>query len=343
MESPPPTQPECVKVSLLTLLKLIKYCKDAVPNTVTGHLLGLKTDTGIQVTDCYTVPTIVAPPVSHYYAARAMDVAVAAREEKVETERYSQRVADVLAQTGVESQRLGIFRTLLPNFLKGSDVIDHMVTMINENPHTILIGYDPTVTPAPWNQFGICAYRLSNEFVRLKTKADSTGAEALNTMQGGSVLETVPIQVTCSSLSRKFLLTHASSNNAEIGRSCFDPLGMTKTAQLKATLETLCDSLDEIPTQFDRMVRYQKDLRSSAAAMRLKQEERRMENDARKLTGEDVLPQLESVKVDFPSQVPLLAMSGQVSEAAARIEWAAKDSEIKSKRYQQVEECTNST
>merc|ERR1712159_743266 len=48
---------EVVEIDGLAVLKIVKHCKEYLPQLVTGQLLGLDFDNTLEVTNCFPFPT----------------------------------------------------------------------------------------------------------------------------------------------------------------------------------------------------------------------------------------------------------------------------------------------
>ena len=50
---------EKVQLEGVVVLKIVKHCKDALPQTVRGKLLGLEFDGRVEVTNSFATPSII--------------------------------------------------------------------------------------------------------------------------------------------------------------------------------------------------------------------------------------------------------------------------------------------
>lgn len=87
---------ECVQLDGLVLLKIIKHCRQNLPDAVSGHLLGLDVKEKLEVTGCFPMPA-------------AASSSKAAREE-ADAEEYQMAMMKLLREVNADANTVGWYQ-----------------------------------------------------------------------------------------------------------------------------------------------------------------------------------------------------------------------------------------
>lgn len=135
---------ERVQIEGVALLQIIKHCHESAPTSVTGALLGLESETTLEVTNSFP-----SPPRS---------------EKKREAEEYQIEMMKSLREVGVDNNKVGWYQSvLMGTFCTAALVESQFQYQQSLGPNAICLVYDAAETTK--GSLSIKAYRLKKSFV----------------------------------------------------------------------------------------------------------------------------------------------------------------------------------
>eukprot|EP00658_Telonema_sp_P-2_P000115 TRINITY_DN10039_c0_g1_i6.p1 TRINITY_DN10039_c0_g1~~TRINITY_DN10039_c0_g1_i6.p1 ORF type:complete len:254 (-),score=77.33 TRINITY_DN10039_c0_g1_i6:184-945(-) len=181
---------ETVEVDGLVVLKIVKHCKENLPQLVTGQLLGLDYGGTLEVTNCFPFP--------------AVDCAT--EDEMLEDgAEYQYDMMRCLREVNVDNNTVGWYQS---TYL-GSHINEALVaTQYNYQesiPKCVCLVWDPLLQAQ--GKLGIKALRLSNEFMTLyKSQEFTLDSLSKSGLSWEDIFEQIPVTVTNSHLIKGWLL-----------------------------------------------------------------------------------------------------------------------------------------
>eukprot|EP00922_Rhytidocystis_sp_ex-Travisia-forbesii_P041758 GHVS01062399.1.p1 GENE.GHVS01062399.1~~GHVS01062399.1.p1 ORF type:complete len:427 (-),score=104.56 GHVS01062399.1:441-1721(-) len=319
------TKLRVVELDALVLIKVLKHCRDNYPTPVNGQLLGMDTGEKLEVTNCFPLPQkrdvylAVQKEKQQQQQHTAVGHASAAGtgdgvDEKVEEEfeSYQDRMAELMHDVNVDCFTIGWYQTFSFGDLKNKDNIDSLVLYQELVDKAVMLGFDPLLNAM--GRMAFKAYRASDEFLSIYHKAEEDCSK-YNKLKGKDILVEVPIVVKNPLLLEAFLQTWARGDPAQ-SEAEFNSLEVDQQNYVEKNLNFLCDCLDELGSEQDKLMRYQRERVRRQQQQKQISERRRLENEQRRLRGEAMIEGEESasaLKLDMPSQISTLLMANQAS------------------------------
>jgi len=280
-----------VQIDGLALLKIIKHCKESLPEIVTGSLLGLDIDKRLEITNAFPYP--------------------------VESEGYQEAMMKCLRVLNVDNNTVGWYQSsILGNFLT-ADFIEGQLNHQRAIPSSVVLVVDPARTAS--GRLALKAYRLTRDFIK-----SWNAKKVFNPSSRGAsdILEELPIKVHNSHLVHGYLYELREQKQM----SCdFDRLNLTASGLLEKNLENLSRLIDDYGQEqskfqyYQRMVARQKG-QQAAYLQRIKQQ-----NEEREAQGKDPLPSEDLSKnslfkpIPKPSRLEASLLSKQISHHCSQI------------------------
>uniref|UniRef100_A0A7S3K5N9 MPN domain-containing protein n=1 Tax=Aureoumbra lagunensis TaxID=44058 RepID=A0A7S3K5N9_9STRA len=158
----------------LALLKLVKHCTESLPNIVAGALLGLDSNSKLEVTHCIPIPDN--------------------DEEKV----FQLEMMKLLREINVDNNCIGWYKTVYGgSFCQMSLVETQMSYQTNLSENCIVLLFDPSHITKLW----LRAFQLSSNFIQ----------EPNSFLPASDLLVELPVTIRNSSLISAFLFDTVSS------------------------------------------------------------------------------------------------------------------------------------
>lgn len=178
-----------VQIDGLALIKLVKHCRDALPNMVAGSLLGLDQGSTLEVTHCFP---FLAPK-----SAPEHEDVIGAAEEDVDGEAYQMEMMKMLREVNVDNNCVGWYKSIYAGSFCQSPLVETQFSyQDNLCNNCVVLLYDPSKTT---NGLNVKAYQLSQEFVA----AYRAGSNSF--VSPSSVLVELPLKVRNPGLITAFL------------------------------------------------------------------------------------------------------------------------------------------
>jgi len=137
------------------VLKIIKHCKENLPELVTGQLLGLDVGNTLEVTNCFPFPS----------KAEGMNEA----EEHKALVDYQLAMMYGLREANVDYNTVGWYTSTICSYLPESLIADQFKYQKTINKCVVVV-YDPLKTSR--GELSFTAYRLTEPFMELYKDKD---------------------------------------------------------------------------------------------------------------------------------------------------------------------------
>jgi translation initiation factor 3 subunit H len=278
-----------VQLDALVIMKIIKHCRENLPELVTGQLLGLDFGTTLEVTNCFPFPL------------RTDD------EEELEAEagaEYQMEMMRRLREVNIDHNAVGWYTsTYLSHFPYGS--IKDQFKYQSDISKCVVIVYDSLKTSQ--GELAIKAYRLTDAFMDFYGSANFTQESlASSRLAFNRIFEEIPIKITNSSLLKSFLFELENSKAVEKGTE-FERLDLTINPFLEKNLEVLIQCVDDFANEQNKFQIYQRNLAKQQQYINKKKQQG--------LTEEEL-----NVKpLQPPSQLESLLLTNQISNYCDQI------------------------
>lgn len=293
-----------MEIEGLVVLKMIKHCKENLPQLVTGQLLGLDYDSTLEVTNCFPFPLGNKDEGDEY---EANDLSV----------EYQFDMMRALRDVNVDNNTVGWYHS---TYL-GSHITEELIsTQYNyqENlPKCVCLIFDPMKTSQ--GNLALKAVRLTDSFLKLYKGGEFTLDSILKAgVCAEDIFEELPIQVRNSNLIRAFLLQMDSQPKMPVAEITSNPF-------LEKNLECLLDSIDDLAQESARFQYYQRALGRHSAQQSGILAKRKQENETRRRQGlpplsEDDLQNTPAFKpLPEPSRLDSLLFNTQISNFCQQI------------------------
>jgi translation initiation factor 3 subunit H len=285
------------------VLKIIKHCKENLPELVTGQLLGLDVESTLEVTDCFPFPT------------RIRDENEDQADENVGGAEYQIEMMRCLREVNVDNNTVGWYSSTYMGAFLNELTIETQYNYQERIQKSVVVIYDPLKTSQ--GALSLKAYRLTQAFMQLYRSQTFT-KESLNRANVSShdIFEEVPIRIHNSLLSSAFLYELQETGAAEAD---FEKLDLSTNPFLEKSLEFLVECLDDLSAEQGKFQFFQRNLQRQSIQQNQWLQKRRAENAARKLSGEPLLPEEEDGSVNpifkaipEPSRLESLLITNQI-------------------------------
>merc|ERR1712153_183678 len=256
---------DSVELDGLVVLKIVKHCKEHLPQLVTGQLLGLDYGGTLEVTNCFPFPS----------STEGADEELA--EDGAE---YQYDMMRCLREVNVDNNTVGWYQS---TYL-GSHITESMVTTqynYQESiPKCVCLVWDPLQQAQ--GKLGIKALRLSVEFMELyKTQEFTLDSISKASLSWEDVFEQVPVSITNSHLLKGWLLQQPQKPTAPplLRRNETEPF-------LEKNFECMIESIEQLSQESSRFQYHQRQLSRQIAQQSQFLQKRKAENEQRKRQGQ---------------------------------------------------------
>jgi len=172
------------------VLKIVQHCRQNIPTTVIGNLLGMAVQPGgvLEITDCFALPGRL--------------------EEDIEAniDAFSSEMMRCLREVNVDHNMVGWYQSHYLGMHINQFLVDTQYTYQSNIHESVVLIYDPLATSH--GSLTLKAYRLSETFKQLyKTKGFTKEKLAEKNFSFQDIFEQVPVELKTSNL-EKALLHH---------------------------------------------------------------------------------------------------------------------------------------
>jgi len=248
-----------VQLDALVVMKVIKHCKDHLPEIVTGQLLGFGMSGTLEVTNAFPFPNRQSEG-EHEEQTQQGAVPAVAEESGAE---YQIEMMRCLREVNVDNNTVGWYTsTYLGSFLNEA-LIETQYNYQTTLRKCVCLVYDPLKTAQ--GSLSLRAYRLSPVFMDLYSKHGSTGFTKETLEEAGglsfqSIFEQVPVRIHNSHLVQAMLYDLEDREPSLSLDSHFDRLDLSTNPFLEKNLEFLLDSLDDLASEQNKQQYFLKNL-----------------------------------------------------------------------------------
>lgn len=222
-----------VEIDALVILQVMKHCRQHVPNTVSGVLLGLDVEDTLQVTHSFG------------YAQKQAD-----EHMQEDSEVYQLDMLKRLREVNVDSNTVGWYQTTHLGQFFSEQVIETQYAYQMQIPRTILLVYDPLQSAIGKPAFK--AFRLTPEFVKKQTEAREANQSALNDFPSGNMFMEIPISITSPVIVEAFLVDWCISDPISTSAQ-LDTLDVENQAFVEKNVQLLISSLQELAEEQQKL------------------------------------------------------------------------------------------
>ncbi|KAF9937714.1 hypothetical protein BGZ75_000443 [Mortierella antarctica] len=314
-----------VQLDAMVVLKIVKHCRESVPATVTGQLMGLDVNGVLEVTHSFPMP-------------KNQD------SEDFEGSQYQLQMMRCLREVNVDDNSVGWYQsTNMGNFMNQS-LIEHQFEFQQALSKSVLIIHD--VARSSMGNLHLRALRLTPAFMKLyKEKKFTSEALAKAKLSFSNVFEELPITIRNTALLKALLFelettdesvevstSHLTtykhgnaslSNNKSVLDPSFDMLDLSLDPYVAKNLENLMDTIDDHHQEQGNYAYWQRSVERENKKKAAYILNRKTENARRAQAGQAPLPN-EDVDSMFkfpaePSRLDHLLISGQIDNYCKQI------------------------
>ncbi|KAK5584205.1 hypothetical protein RB653_005813 [Dictyostelium firmibasis] len=234
---------DVVQIDGLVVLKIIKQCKEYLPELVPGQLLGLDIGTSLEVSNCFPFPP---------------------RDQEDENSEsiadYQLEMMRFLREVNIDSNTVGWYTpTYLNSFFNESVIETQYNYQATINQKCVVIVYDPIKTSQ--GTLSLKCYRLTQSFMDL-FKDQSFSRERLDqaNLSFNDIFEQIPIKIHNSQLINALLYEFdGASNNLT---NSFDRLNISNNIYLEKVVEGMTDCLESLNQELNKVYINQRNIQT---------------------------------------------------------------------------------
>ena len=216
-----------VVVDGLAVLKIVKHCREGLPNLVSGALLGLDQRGVLEITHSF-------PGIS----TASADGGPAAEANAEDDQQYQLDMMTSLREVNVDNNRVGGYQSMFYGNFNNFQIVEALQQYHENIPNSIVLLYDPIQTAN--GSLTLRAFRLSDKFLNLSKRGD---AGSIDFIPPSEILEELPIKIRNPGLINALLFD--MKRNASL--SCdFERLDLSTNPYLEKNLEYLCGWVDDL-------------------------------------------------------------------------------------------------
>jgi len=301
-----------VLLDSLVAMKIIKHCKENLPDLVTGQLLGLDVGSTLEVTNCFPFPS------------RISETEDENAEENMGGAEYQYEMMVHLREVNVDNNTVGWYSsTYMGSFVNESTLETQFNYQGSRSiKKCVMLIYDPVKTSQ--GVLSLRAYRLTNTFMELYKAGQFTKeglAKAGISASFEDMFEEIPLKIRSSALTSAFLWDLEEKNQIEAE---YERLDLGTNTFLERSLEFLTECLDDLSVEQNKFQYHQRQVQRQQMQQLQWLQKRRNENAIRKQNGEGVLPEEDPTNPIFkpipePSRLESLLINNQINNYCKQI------------------------
>ncbi|KAK3688615.1 hypothetical protein B0T22DRAFT_459929 [Podospora appendiculata] len=302
-----------VQVEALVVMKIVKHCSSSFPTTATGSIVGMDTNSLLEITNSFAFPTTeVTHTDSHQNnnnnsSNDASSLASAAPRAKANIA-YQNDMIRHLKEVNVDANNVGWYTSAtMGNFINMS-FIENQYHYQKDNDKTVALVHD--VSRSSQGALSLRAFKLSTDFMAAyKEGKFTTEILTKSKLTFNNILVEIPVIVHNSHLLTSFLhQIPALPETAEIplptslddirrdpvrasAHPSFDSLDLSIDPFLEKTCDLLLDSIESHYTDLNNHQYYQRQLTREQFKITQWQTKRKAENAARVAAKQQPLPE----------------------------------------------------
>lgn len=237
-----------VAIEGLVVMKVIKHCQENFPLTVMGQLLGMESESTLEITNCY--PFMSQPSATTGNTTSGTSAGADGSDTQnfdQEQQLYQKKMMWCAREVNIDHQVVGWYQST------GSQMGSFMSTSWIETQFNyqtlysdvVCLVYDPVKTEE--GTLSIKAYRLTNNFMMVMRRSDYTSLGFHRGVSAKDIIEEVPVTLNNSTLINAALVdleygeAVSKENDVELSR-----LSLSEKPILEQSLEFLICDLDTL-------------------------------------------------------------------------------------------------
>jgi translation initiation factor 3 subunit H len=290
-----------VQVEGLVVAKIIKHCKECLPDFVTGQLLGLDIGSTLEIT--YSFPFPGKP---------------SGGAEEDDDASYQLEMMRCLREVNVDNNTVGWYQSAYVGTYQTLELVETFMSYQESIKRCVCIAYDPQ--GAAQGSFGLKVLKLKDKFFNLFKEGKVT-ATKLNEegVTSKDIFQELPITVTNSSLVASMF--SVLNNNDQVDQGTFDRLSFVEPSLLEKNLEFMMEGVDEYHGKIYQVSQYHR--MSARHELQHQQwlQKRKQENAQRRAVGEDPLSEEDPnyTPLTEPSRMESFLISNQIANFSDKI------------------------
>mmetsp|Transcript_13127 Transcript_13127/g.35734 ORF Transcript_13127/g.35734 Transcript_13127/m.35734 type:complete len:340 (-) Transcript_13127:121-1140(-) len=262
-----------VELNGQVVLKILQHCTEALPQMVTGQLLGLDVGQTLEVTDCFAFPTSVAAEDGDEENAGAT---------------YQLDMMRCLREVNVDNNTVGWYQSAAMGTFQTAELIETFVNYHENIKKCVCLIYDPHRSQR--GSLGLRAIRLKDSFINLFKQEKLSGKDLREAnISWKDVFVDVPVKVQNSPLAQALVAELEHDNLATA--SDYDRLNLSVMPFMEKNIQSLIDCVDDLVGEQQKVTMYHKNVARQAQQVAAWLQKRRQENQARRAAGEELLPE----------------------------------------------------
>jgi translation initiation factor 3 subunit H len=279
-----------VVVDGLVLMKIVKHCKDRLPEPAIGQLVGVDKGPVLEVTNCFALPP-----------------ATGDEESDLGFHQFSLDMLRSFREVHLDCNTVGWYSTAYAEslFMDADSIAAQFDWQTLRGPKSVMLVFDPLRTTQE-SSLAIRAYRLKQSFLALYKASTTFTVE--NLQQAGvsfrDIMEEVPIKVRNPAIVHAYLHELDGTPALQPDRARFD---LSIYSFLEKNLEFMVDCMDHLKVEHGKFQSYQR-----AVTRQKKREEKEEDTNAK-------VPQQ-------PRQLETLLLSSQIASFCDQINRSASQS-----------------
>ncbi|KAG2488874.1 hypothetical protein HYH03_012669 [Edaphochlamys debaryana] len=306
----PPKHKELVKNVQLegqVLLKIMQHCNEALPQVVTGQLLGLDVGQQLEVTDCFPFPAVVP------------------EEEGDGEDNYQLQMMHRLRDVNVDNNTVGWYQSANFGSFQTVELIDTFMNYHENIKKCVCIIYDPQRSAR--GTIALKAIRLKESFVDLHKEGKMTlkGFREAN-LSWRDIFVELPIKLRNSNLVQALVASLAPAPTAT--QADVERLNLSTAPFLERNIQSLVECVDDIVQEQQKVTMYHKNVARQQQLFSAWLAKRRQENAQRAQDGQEPLPEEDPAQfrpIAEPSMLDNYLVTNQISTYCDQINLAASE------------------
>eukprot|EP00775_Hariotina_reticulata_P013473 gene13473-13599_t len=277
------------------VLKIMQHCDGALPQIVTGQLLGLDVGQTMEVTDCFPFPS----PDDDADASAGAN--------------YQLDMMRCLREVNVDNNTVGWYQSSVLGSYQTQEMIETFISYHDSIKKCVCVVYDPQKSAR--GQVALKAIRLKDSFIELFKEQKLTGKELREAgVSWHDVFVEVGIKVHNSSLAQALI----ADLNPVSGATAADleRLNLANAAYLGKAMTSLCDCMDDLLAEQQKVSMYHRNMARQQQQMAAWLQKRKQENAARRAAGDEPLPEEDPVMfkpIPEPSALDQYLVTSQIA------------------------------
>ena len=296
------TNVEVIKLEGLVVLKIIKHCKQGLPELVTGQLLGLARGNTVEVTNCFPFPHTQAD------------------EEAVDSgDNYQLEMMKSLREVNADSNTVGWYQSCYLGSTLSESVIESQFNYQNTIKKSFVLTYDP-LQSSTQGILALKALRLTDAFMELY-KSQSFTQKSLDQarLSFNDIFEEINISISNSHLISAYLWE--IEGNKTLSQIGLKGLDLSNTTFLEKNVEVIIEYIDDLNMEQLKYQNYHRSLGKQQSQL----QKRKLENNTRRANGEPELPE-DDIKLAPPSRLEHMLITNQINNHCQQVNRFANQS-----------------